>query len=576
MKYSEILKRNQELKKELGEPDFKISMLSNIINHQLKDILEYNLRSGGLNGEVIIGEYDNIVQDSLQHNSSDVVLVFYELANIVDSFIYKVELFSDKEFNDLVEKIKSEITFVFENLKKAPIVLFNKFSTLVFDHLLLDPRGKAQEIASLLNTFINELSEEYKNVTIVDIDKVLASTSVDEATDFRYFSSSKMLYSVQFNRAYSSFIRPYIFSLKGKAKKALVLDCDNTLWKGILGEDGFDAIQMSASTPAGKAYMEVQLILKKLAKNGVLLNLCSKNNPEDVDEVIEKHEDMTLKADDIIIKKVNWQDKVSNIREIAKELNIGLDSLVFVDDSDFEVNFVRESLPEVTVVQVPKKAYEYPILMQEVSKLFVNAQNSKEDAKRTAMYKEEQKRKAAVSKFNNIDDYLSSLELVAEISINNIDHYPRLAQMTQKTNQFNLTTKRYSESELSDFINSDDSEVFSLSVRDKFGDSGITGLAILKINDNIAEVDTLLLSCRILGRRIENIFFSEIVDYLSSKNIELLNSLFIPTHKNAQVSDYFDKQGMELKNENDGEKSYQLNLKDFKSVENDHIKVIRS
>lgn len=575
LKYAEILQENKRLAEDFQILDTRISVLSNTTVHQLKDILEYQLRSNKIAANVVVGDYDNIVQDSLQHQDSKAVLIFYELANIVESLPFEIELMGQEKIDELYQKISSEVEFILQNLKNTPLVVMSKFSHAPFSFSSARPLQKLENLCNQLNRKLVSLAENSSNLKLLEIDKIYAALSINEAIDLRYFYSSKMLYSIQFHKEYCQLVFPHFLSLAGLAKKAIVLDCDNTLWKGILGEDGFDSIEMSKSTPSGKAYREVQLLLKSLSKQGVLLNLCSKNNPEDVEQVLNEHPDMSISQEELIIKKVNWQDKVTNIQEIAKELNIGLDSLVFIDDSDFEVNFVRENLPQVSVFQVPKKAYLYPAMVREISNLFFKDENSNEDQKRTQMYKEELARKSEKESFSSLDDYISSLDLKVNFHINDLEQVSRLAQMTQKTNQFNLTTKRYAEQEMENFILSDHHLVMSIDISDKYGDYGITGLAIGKIENQIAEIDTLLMSCRILGRRIEEVFFDEIVQTFKEYSCKLINSCFLPTHKNAQVSNYFDRMGMKLKKEAEGLKEYTLDVSQHNLIGPDYIAVTR-
>lgn len=352
--------------------------------------------------------------------------------------------------------------------------------------------------------------------------------------------------------------------MNGKTKKALIFDCDNTLWKGILGEDGFDTI---------KIFQEVQYLAKILAKNGIIIGLCSKNNPEDVDTVIENHKDMILNDEDIVIKKVNWDNKASNIRAIAKELNIGLDSIVFVDDSDFEVNLIKEELPMVKVIQVPKKEYEYNLLIRDTMNLFYNPSQTTEDLSKVTMYKEQVKRREEEQKIGNIDEYLKSLNLEITTYLDDIDSVKRISQMTQKTNQFNLTTKRYTEKEIENFINNDDYSVLAIGVNDKFGDNGIVGLAILEYKNNIVHMDTLLMSCRVLGRNIEFRFMDIIKDIVRNKGLDKLSAKYIKTLKNGQVADLYDRYGFEVLEKDQELTRYRMLVKNYKNKNLEYIKV---
>ncbi len=557
MKYSEIINENKKLEQN-DKPTYKIAVLSNIMVHQSKEICEYSLRKNTINAEVILGDYDNIVQDSLKYQNVNVVLIFWELWNLIDGLQYKIESLSDDEFSAIINKTKQEIDMVFNNLSKVSLVVVNKFSSLVFNYLSL-----VQNRIDVLSNELNEYLITKKNIKLIDIDKVIAFLSIEKSIDLRYYYSSKTLYSIGFYKQYFEYVKPVFLSANGKTKKALIFDCDNTLWKGILGEDGFDKI---------KIYKEIQHIAIMLAKKGVILGLCSKNNPQDVNEVLEKHPDMILKDEHIIIKKVNWENKVSNLKAIAKELNIGLDSLVFVDDSNFEVNLIKEELPMVEVFQVPAKDYEYAMIMRKISNLFYYPKETKEDLEKVRMYKSQVKRAEEEQSIGDIEEYLKSLELVVSTYIDDSKEISRISQMTQKTNQFNLTTKRYTEADIENFINSSNYTVIAIGVSDKFGDNGIVGVAILEHQNDLVIIDTLLMSCRVLGRNIEYKFMDIIVDRLNSKGVDKIESNYLKTYKNEQVSNLYDRYGFEIIEKNDDQTRYKILVKDYKNKNLNYIR----
>jgi FkbH-like protein len=406
---------------------------------------------------------------------------------------------------------------------------------------------------------------------LVNIDKVISKVSIDKSIDLRYFYSSKALYSIEFYKAYSEFISPIIFSVLGKTKKALILDCDNTIWKGIIGEDGAEGVELSVKDKSGNVFEEVHHLAKALAKQGVIVGLCSKNNEEDVEQVFLKRSDMALKSEDITIKKINWADKVTNLREIAADLNIGIESLVFVDDSAFEINFVKENLPDVLSIKVPEKLYEYPAEIRKTYSQFYKKRNTKEDLDRANLYKTDESRKLERAKFSSLDEYLASLQLKVNIFVDSRNLVERTAQLTQKTNQFNFTGHRYTESEISRFIESEKNRVYVFGVTDKFGDYGITGLAIILIQDNKAEIDSFLMSCRIIGRNIENAVLNFILRNLEANGIESVAAKYIQTAKNAQIESFYDKFGFELREKDGKIKEYFLTLKDHTFLDVDYI-----
>ena len=366
MKFSEIIKANNELSLNI-DLNYEIAILSNVTISQIQPIFEYNLRKVDIGAVCLLGEYDNIIQDSERFLNKNAVVIFWEACNIIDGFQYKVNLLSDTEFSELLEKTKNEISYLFNKLNSTSVVIFNKFSSSIFNsHLLKENRF--DEFCNQLNDFLYEHAPD--NFFLINIDKIFNQLSITSSVDFRNYYTSKALYTIEFLKSYVIHISQILKSIKGKAKKALILDCDNTLWDGIIGEDGIDGIKLDGITPKGVVFQEVQSIVKSLAQQGVVVGLCSKNNHDDVQEVFNKPNFSVLSEEDVVIKKINWNDKASNLKDIAKELNIGTDSLVFVDDSDFEVNLVRDKIPNLLVYQVPKSIFEYPAMMINLSNLF--------------------------------------------------------------------------------------------------------------------------------------------------------------------------------------------------------------
>ena len=573
-KYTEILKFNKELEADLAEsPSYTITILSNVTVNQSKEILEYVLRSNGINAHVVFGDYDNIVQDSVKYKESNAVIIFWELCNIIDGLHFKIECFDDEQYDALLQRVKSEIDLVINNLQETSLVLMNKFSALLFSGMNIG-KNKFDVLADQLNEYLAQIIS--KNVRILELEKVIAHCGADKSIDLRYYYSSKALYTVDFFKLFAEYVKPFIVSANGKSKKALIFDCDNTLWKGILGEDGFDHIEMSTNTRDGAIYLEIQSIALCLNKQGVLIGLCSKNNPEDVDQVISSHPDMLLRDEHIAINKSNWVSKVDNLREIAKELNIGLDSLVFVDDSPFEVNLIRDLLPEVTVLQVPERRYDYPKMLRENASLFYNLSLSAEDGKRTDMYRQQVKRKTDMEKIGDIEEYLASLNLKMTIFKDPQSLIPRMSQMSQKTNQFNLTTKRYTENDIRYFVESDASDVFAFSVSDRYGDNGVTGLGIINKGEDqgSVDIDTFLLSCRIIGRNVEYAFMDYLMENCKNDNMETITATYIETPKNGQVETFYDKCSFGVTRMQNRKKNYTMDVDKYKLHEIHYIEII--
>jgi FkbH-like protein len=573
MKWRDIIKRNQELGDAMSEPIKRIALLGNVTVLHLKETLELELREEGLSAEIVVGNYDSIVQDSERYSSCDAVLIFWEAGNLVDGFHDRYNLFSEIELNALTARVEGEIQLTLQHLALTPLVLINRFSSKVFDSNVLR-RSRLNELCNRLNSTLEDIKTS--NQIIVDIDAVIAQTGLKNAVDFRHFLSAKSLYSREFCSNYARLVKPAFLAASGYVRKVLVLDCDNTLWGGVLGEDGESQLEMSESSLKGKAFQEVQYIAKGLKKNGILLALCSKNNQSDVDHVIDEHPDMTLRNEDFVAKKVNWKDKATNLIELAKELNLGLDSFVFVDDSEFEIGLIKKELPEVRAILVPKNISEYPELMRSLQREFFSLSRSEEDRNKTFMYQVEQERIEDAHKFSSIDDYLSSLELKLSVLWDHEVPVPRAAQMTQKTNQFNLCTRRYTESDIERMLMDDTMCIAVFGLSDRYGDYGITGMCITSIDipdEKVASIDTFLMSCRVIGRNVEYIFFDQLIKRLKDKEIDRLEAEFISTPKNKQVERFYDGLGLKCIGSQKNSRQYELRLSEYESRQIDYILV---
>ena len=352
-------------------------------------------------------------------------------------------------------------------------------------------------------------------------------------------------------------------------KKCLILDLDNTLWGGVLGEDGIDGIKLGGDYP-GKAFSYWQRSLLQLAQNGVILAVCSKNNESDVEEAWQHNPFMTLKREHFSALRINWQDKATNIREIASELNIGLDSMVFVDDNPTERELIKQVLPQVEVPDFPAKPYELmPFFKQLVEKYFRIYAVTSEDRAKTEQYRANAMRQAEQSHFADLESYLYSLDMQLDIIPADEHNLPRIAQMTQKTNQFNLTTRRYTEADVQQCLDQG-WRVFCMSVRDRFGDSGITATIFLEpTDDTTVNIDTLLLSCRILGKGIEEAFIKTVFNLLRLDGYRRITADYLPTAKNGQTADFYDRMGMTLEATDEaGAKHYSMALSDMFEIKN--------
>jgi len=355
-------------------------------------------------------------------------------------------------------------------------------------------------------------------------------------------------------------IKRILESFRGNKKKCLVLDLDNTLWGRVVGEVGLDGISLSAVKEGSQFYL-FQRQLKGLKEMGVLLTICSKNNPEDAKEVLNNHPAMLLKEKDFVLMKINWKPKPENISELAQELNIGLDSMVFIDDSEFERESVKSQLPEVIVPEMPKDTTKLPEWFLDIQrKYFLFISVTEEDANKTEMYQSQAQREQLQKLSTNLEEYLKSLQMKQKIWSVSEEDIVRAAQLTQKTNQFNLTTRRYTEFDMRRMIESDDYLVLMSSMEDKFGDNGKIALMIVEKNDRRARIDTFLMSCRVMGRYVENQFVDYVESMLANMGLEEIEAEYITTKKSAPVKDFWDSLGYKRVKEEDGKVLYNLKI----------------
>ncbi|MCC7050399.1 MAG: HAD-IIIC family phosphatase, partial [Bacteroidia bacterium] len=328
----------------------------------------------------------------------------------------------------------------------------------------------------------------------------------------------------------------------GKIKKCLILDLDNTLWGGIIGDDGLDGIQIG-NLGVGEAYTQLQRWAKQLKERGIILTVCSKNNEETAKEPFEKHPDMVLKLNDIAVFVANWNNKADNIRHIQSVLNIGFDSMVFLDDNPAERKIVSDNVPDITVPELPEDPALYVDYLQQLN-LFETASLTEEDTDRTKQYQEEAKRTEFKHSFVNEQDFLKSLQMICKVNAFTSFEVPRIAQLTQRSNQFNLRTIRYNEEEVSALSKNPNYITFSFKLSDTFGDYGLVSVIILELTEqkNIF-INTWLMSCRVLKRELEQLVLNTVVKAAQQKGVTKIIGEYIPTSKNSMVQEHYTKLG---------------------------------
>jgi len=458
-----------------------------------------------------------------------------------------------------IESIKSKISYILNSEIRERIIIFSLFRDVNKDWEMKSPE-LLEAIDDFNLHFLKQHSEQYKNVKIVDINTFYQSHSIP-FIDWRFFFTAQMVINPKLDKPFKKWFEKQMEALDLKRKKCIVLDCDNTLWGGVVGEDGTFGIKLGMDYP-GNCFKRFQHLLLSLSKKGVILAICSKNNLKDVLEVWENNPHNIINDKVLSAYRINWQDKASNIKSIAEELNIGTDSFVFIDDNPLERGLIKELLPEVEVPDFPEKPYELvDFFWQIYHNYFFIYELSEEDLKKTEQYKENFFRNESKKAFTNIDDYLASLNIEIDIMKANKANLPRIAQMTQKTNQFNLTTKRYTEEKLREMIE-EGADIYCANVKDRFGDNGITIAAIFIENDKVVHLDSYLLSCRILGREIEKVTLLKLIEEINRDKNKPIKAQFIPTKKNSIAADFLDNIGfVHIKtDEKSGTKDYIFDL----------------
>jgi FkbH-like protein len=517
----------------------RIKFFRNYTVEFIEPFLKYYFGQLGLRCEISFGGYDTVHQDVLASEYlNDYDLVVLSLTHEGLNADWASPTVATAE---LVERVTGMADLILGRTA-APLILNG------FIRPLLDEGGAGHAVressASRRVAEMNDLLRRYAEekaprCLLVDWERIVMLVGLDEAIDRRMAYLAAAPFRSAFMRFYAHEIFRIGRALKGHAKKCLILDCDNTLWGGIVGEAGLDGIQLDRHSYPGKVFFDFQKAVVQLADEGVMVALCSKNNPDDVMAVLDRHPDCLLKRDHLVGYRINWEAKEANITALVEELNIGMDAVVFVDDSAVECARVQAFLPDITVLEVPKRLSDLPLLVGRegfFDKLVVTA----EDLKRSAMYREESRRRESVATYASADEFLAALDLKAVIKRVGQGQVSRVSQLTQKTNQFNLTTRRYSEGEILGMLDDDDCAVFALSAADRFGDLGLTGVLIARRDGDVAVVDTLLMSCRALGRRLEAEFVMNCIEQLQQCwQPRAWVAEYVRTQKNGQVADFW-------------------------------------
>lgn len=395
-----------------------------------------------------------------------------------------------------------------------------------------------------LNCLIMEGCQNVKNVFLLDLNYLQSWYGRSSTYDDKLYYIAKMPLSTGVLPQVAKQVTDIAKAAIGKIHKCVITDLDNTLWGGVIGDDGLEGIQIG-ELGLGHAFEELQMWLKELKNRGILLAVCSKNNEAAAKEPFEKHPEMILRLDDFSMFVANWEDKASNIRYIQETLNIGMDSIVFLDDNPFERNQVREAIPQITVPELPEDPAMYLKYLRK-SNLFETISYSEADKTRTKQYRAEADRCASRQQYQSYDEYLQSLEMKAEVRPFDKFQFSRIAQLTQRSNQFNLRTVRYTEAEIEELSGNDHFLTLYFTLKDKFGNHGLISIAILeKKDEETLFVYNWLMSCRVLKRGMEEFIVNKIIEIAREKGYRKVIGEYIQTPKNAMVKEIYEKLGFQ-------------------------------
>lgn len=533
----------------------KIAVLSSSTIKGIKEVLFVKCYNLGIIPEILIGGYSQYNQEILDDNSQlynfkpDLVILFIDTKSLLGNMFFDYYQLSEEEkdnlFGSIINQIKLLVDKISQNLN-CKIVLHN-FEVPVNSPLgIVDNKQRLGfiEFVKNINSEIGRQFKENNQIFVFDYDAFCSKWGKENILDYKMYYLGDIKISFKYLprlcEEYISYIKP----LLALTKKCIVLDLDNILWGGIIGEDGLEGIKLGP-TPEGRPFLEFQRYILSLFNTGIILAINSKNNPEDAFKVLREHPHMILKEKYFASIKINWDDKISNMKTIAEEINIGLDSLVFFDDDKLNREIIRTALPEVKVVDLPEDPSLYLKTLMELND-FNSFHFSEEDKKRGQMYADQRKRQELSKTTIDVTEYLKALDMVVTIEKANSFNIPRISQLTQKTNQFNMTTKRYLEEDIKKFADSNKYLVYSARVEDKFGDNGIIGVVIVKKEEKKWIIDSFLLSCRIIGRRVEETMLAYILEEAKKESVNTLIGEFILTKKNIPAKEFYKKNGFKL------------------------------
>ena len=532
----------------------KVAILSSFTINGLNETLHVKCSELGIRYQSYLAGYNQYNQELLNSESKlydfcpDVIFLIIDIRNLLGDSFHDAHNMSDDERKILAKEKITELKNLiqtFENNSNSKLIITNLNVPSYSPNGIIEFKLKFgfHEMIEEINNSLRQISKNNGSVYVYDFRQFISKFGEQNIFDYRQFHLGDIQISFNFIPYLANDLMNYIKPMSGSNRKCIVLDLDNTIWGGIVGEDGFDGIELG-DTPNGKAFVEFQKDLLSLWNQGIILAINSKNNVEDAMKVISEHPNMVLREKNFANIQINWDDKAINLKKIADEINIGLNSIVFFDDDKINCERIKQEFPEVLTVNLPNDPSEFSPILKELNDFHV-LQRTDEDKKRGEMYAQQRERNKFEKSVSNLDDFLKDLDIRVNIKKSNDYLIPRISQLTLKTNQFNLTTKRYQEEEIRNLSNDKKFTVGCAQVLDKFGDNGITGVFIIEKNPKFWFIDTFLLSCRIMGRGVENAIISHILKNAKDEGVETVKAKFTPTQKNKPAQNFLSDYGFE-------------------------------
>jgi len=499
-------------------------------------------------------------QSEFNNNNFDITIVFESSHSLLKKYnsTQNKETFSREQFTRFEELIEEIL-----RSSKTKVILFNfyELNDQIFGNFSSKTKNSFIYQLRRLNFLISEFTSTISRISILDISTIQNRIGSKNMFDSSLYVNYGMVLNLDSHPFISKNILDIISSYNSIFKKCLILDLDNTLWGGIIGDDGIENIKLG-NLGIGKSFVDFQHWIKKLKDRGIIICICSKNNEEVSKNTFINHPDMILKLDDISLFVSNWNSKVDNIKNIQKTLNIGFDSMVFLDDNPYERNSVKDNIPLITVPDLPKDPSNYVSFLNDLN-LFETVTSSNIDKDRAKLYQTEYERIKSRNNFTDLSDYMINLNMKSKVELLNSFNIPRVSQLSQRSNQFNLRTIRYEDDDLIQIMNSNDSYGLVFDLKDKFGNHGIISFLILR-KTSIDEVfiENWAMSCRVLERGMENFIINYLQEFCKSQNIEIITSEYLESSKNSLVKNLYEKLGFEFI-----ENKYSLNTNNLKKLD---------